>query len=222
MQRTAHISLLGDNEIAREGLKRLLEEAGFRTECASLASIESRLGDMRDEHDHIILVDTHSPEEAIDIVGVLRGGLRHARIVLLDAGCDGMAIQSALVRGANGYIARHLPCLPLLLMLDLVVLGETILSRAFVDKIVLGSQPTALRRWDRAEAPHGLSERELGILRCLTSGEANKVIARKLGITEATVKIHIKAILRKLHVINRTQAAIWVVNQRLFEPAEAA
>ncbi|HLZ78626.1 MAG TPA: LuxR C-terminal-related transcriptional regulator, partial [Sphingomonas sp.] len=48
-------------------------------------------------------------------------------------------------------------------------------------------------------------------------GDANKVIARKLGIAEATVKVHVKAILRKLHVLNRTQAAIWVVNQGLFE-----
>ena len=53
------------------------------------------------------------------------------------------------------------------------------------------------------------SNREAEILECLTRGEANKLIARKFDITEATVKVHIKAILRKIQVKNRTQAAIW-------------
>ena len=48
-------------------------------------------------------------------------------------------------------------------------------------------------------------------MRCLVHGESNKLIARQLGITEATVKVHLKAVLRKLNVSNRTQAAIWAV-----------
>ncbi len=55
----------------------------------------------------------------------------------------------------------------------------------------------------------GLSRRELVILRTLTEGASNKIIARKLVITESTVKVHMKAILRKLRLQNRTQAAIW-------------
>ena len=58
----------------------------------------------------------------------------------------------------------------------------------------------------------GLSSRELAILRTLMEGASNKVIARKLVITEATVKVHMKAILRKLRLQNRTQAAIWARN----------
>ena len=57
-----------------------------------------------------------------------------------------------------------------------------------------------------------LSDRETEILRQLVLGEANKVISRHLSISEATVKVHIKAILRKLRVLNRTQAAIWAIN----------
>jgi two-component system nitrate/nitrite response regulator NarL len=57
-----------------------------------------------------------------------------------------------------------------------------------------------------------LSHREMGILRCLMQGEPNKTIARRFDITEATVKAHIKAILRKICVRNRTQAAVWAHN----------
>jgi DNA-binding CsgD family transcriptional regulator len=60
-----------------------------------------------------------------------------------------------------------------------------------------------------------LSDRETGILRCLMEGESNKIIARRFNITEATVKAHIKAILRKICVRNRTQAAVWAHNHLL-------
>ena len=60
--------------------------------------------------------------------------------------------------------------------------------------------------------PRKLSHREMGILRCLMQGEPNKIIARQFDITEATVKVHIKAILRKICVRNRTQAAVWAHN----------
>ena len=58
---------------------------------------------------------------------------------------------------------------------------------------------------------HGLSEREEQILRDLVKGLSNKIIARKLDIAEATVKVHLKSILRKIRVANRTQAAIWAL-----------
>jgi DNA-binding CsgD family transcriptional regulator len=57
-----------------------------------------------------------------------------------------------------------------------------------------------------------LSPQENSILQCLIKGDSNKVIARKLQITEATVKAHVKAILRKVQVQNRTQAAIWAMS----------
>jgi two-component system, NarL family, nitrate/nitrite response regulator NarL len=66
-----------------------------------------------------------------------------------------------------------------------------------------------------------LSDREAGILHCLMRGDANKTIARQLNVTEATVKVHIKAILRKICVRNRTQAAVWAHNH-LFDPTFTA
>jgi two-component system, NarL family, nitrate/nitrite response regulator NarL len=65
-----------------------------------------------------------------------------------------------------------------------------------------------------------LSARQRLILRCLINGDSNKTIARRIHITEATVKVHVKAILRKIRVHNRTQAAIWAMNHRSFIPAK--
>jgi two-component system, NarL family, nitrate/nitrite response regulator NarL len=65
-----------------------------------------------------------------------------------------------------------------------------------------------------------LSARQRLILRCLINGDSNKTIARRIHISEATVKVHVKAILRKIRVHNRTQAAIWAMNHRSFMPAK--
>jgi two-component system, NarL family, nitrate/nitrite response regulator NarL len=72
---------------------------------------------------------------------------------------------------------------------------------------------------DDNRAPH-LSARQRLILCCLISGDSNKTIARRIHITEATVKVHVKAILRKIRVHNRTQAAIWAMNNRSLIPTK--
>src|SRR5215469_10476932 len=69
----------------------------------------------------------------------------------------------------------------------------------------------ALPKTEDNDGPH-LSARQRLILRCLIAGDPNKTIARKINVSEATVKVHVKAILRKIRVHNRTQAAIWAIN----------
>jgi two-component system nitrate/nitrite response regulator NarL len=73
-----------------------------------------------------------------------------------------------------------------------------------------------------AEITNGsrLSARQQSILRCLVQGDSNKTIARKMAMAEATVKVHVKAILRKIRVHNRTQAAIWAMSNGSFSPAK--
>lgn len=75
--------------------------------------------------------------------------------------------------------------------------------------------PVSLPAMDGASRSASLSDRERQILQCLVEGYANKLIARRLNIAEATVKVHIKGLLRKINVSNRTQAAIWALNQNV-------
>jgi two-component system nitrate/nitrite response regulator NarL len=69
---------------------------------------------------------------------------------------------------------------------------------------------------------HKLSSRELMVLQLVAEGMANKMIARRLDLTEATVKVHIKSILRKLGLANRTQAAVWFMRGELGRQVELA
>jgi two-component system nitrate/nitrite response regulator NarL len=107
---------------------------------------------------------------------------------------------------------------------ELVAMGEIIFPPAFLSfaldtKSDHGSKATLPDENERAifvttedTVVPRLSPREKSILLCLVEGDSNKVIARKIDITEATVKVHVKAILRKIRVHNRTQAAIWAMN----------
>jgi two-component system nitrate/nitrite response regulator NarL len=105
--------------------------------------------------------------------------------------------------------------------LELVMMGEPIFPPAFMS-YVLDSENDHLRKdvtghagalvLKTEEPTVRLSPREKSIMHCLIEGDSNKSIARKIDIAEATVKVHVKAILRKIRVQNRTQAAIWGMN----------
>jgi len=104
------------------------------------------------------------------------------------------------------------------------MMGETIFPQAFLSFLIDANRPhlveasatvrnlePILVATEDATAPL-LSPQEKVILRCIIEGDSNKSIARKIDITEATVKVHVKAILRKIRVQNRTQAAVWGIN----------
>jgi two-component system nitrate/nitrite response regulator NarL len=140
-------------------------------------------------------------------------------------------LVSALRAGANGYFVDVMTCDAFIKSMELLMMGETIFPPAL--SFVLDSEgddpgkevghlgeaapddetgQAVLLATDDSFAPQ-LSPREKSILRCLIEGDSNKGIARKVDIAEATVKVHVKAILRKIRVQNRTQAAIWGVNR---------
>jgi len=112
--------------------------------------------------------------------------------------------------GAHGYIIKSIKSEPLSTALKLVSLGEKVLPSALVEALV-GHEKGPVSFVDNSHdvKDANLSSRERDVLCCLMEGYSNKVIARKLEVCEATVKVHVKAILRKLDVQNRTQAAIW-------------
>jgi two-component system nitrate/nitrite response regulator NarL len=146
-----------------------------------------------------------------------------ARIVVLAERVEARSFMAALNAGAGGYLPKTVDCEALIKSLELVMLGLSVLPVATVPLIGNFGSELERRGGALALAKAGanargasisaslptLSEREAQILSCLTEGAPNKLIARRFDITEATVKVHVKAILRKIRVKNRTQAAIW-------------
>lgn len=206
MHTPTSVALLGHNSIVREGLRRILADENF--EITQSVDDPLRLDDEAVGRDALIVVDGGLDHGSADCLRSLRSRFPQAKLVVLSDAFDFDAMVQAFGAGAHGYIVKEISCEPLIGSLRLVAMGEKVMPTHLVD--VLPSHRSAYHRDDARKSLEGakLSDREQLILSCLITGCPNKVISRRLLISEATVKVHIKAILRKLRVKNRTQAAI--------------
>jgi two-component system, NarL family, nitrate/nitrite response regulator NarL len=218
--------LVARNSLFREGLVRILSTTAFRVTKVAATIDDFTLQTIRTSRPTLFLIDADRDHTVTArTVGRLKEQNPSARIVVLSDRCDLDDALAAFRAGADGYLFEQISSDALIKSLDLVMLGVTILPAAFMrllggenemdsedDPTVTAAQ-TRISTFDHT--PRTLSDRETGILRCLMQGESNKIIARQFDITEATVKAHIKAILRKICVRNRTQAAVWAHNHLL-------
>jgi two-component system nitrate/nitrite response regulator NarL len=120
----------------------------------------------------------------------------------------------ALRAGANGYLLRSIEPEELITSLQDMVAGNLVLAKEFsgiLAKVLSGELDISGDRTTLA----GLTPRELEILCHISEGKSNKVIAKELGISDGTVKLHVKSILRKLNVSSRVDAAVIAVEERL-------
>lgn len=218
MRTSSKISILGKNELVREGLKRILVEDGFEihSAIANPTDLESAAPD--DDHGHIILCDVSSGTEAVVVARALRSRFDFARIVLMADDVSIESVAAAFGEGIDGYVVKSISCEPLKSALRMVSAGEKVFPSQLASALTATVWNLPVGKWDM-NGDLNLSSREIEILRCLVSGHSNKVIARQLQITEATVKVHVKAVLRKLRVANRTQAAIWAFTRGLGQDA---
>jgi two-component system nitrate/nitrite response regulator NarL len=130
-------------------------------------------------------------------------------------------VMMMLDAGAHACLGTDITTEGLLISLNLVTMGNSIVCGP--DPVLKGKysemnhqnghavENTMSDQRSSNEVSHPLSTREIAILQCLMHGDSNKLIARQFGIAEATVKVHVKAILRKIRALNRTQAAIWAI-----------
>lgn len=213
MDNECKITLFAKIEVVREGLKRILEEDGF--EVVGSVSNLTDLEPYRDFDDgrHIILCDISNCAEAISVARGLRTRFDSSRIVFMAEEVGIESVSAAFGEGIDGYVIRSISCDPLKNVLRLVAAGEKAFPSQLVSSLNANVWKMPPEKWDMDDL--NLSDREMQILCCLVSGDANKVIARQLLITEATVKAHVKTVLRKLRVTNRTQAAIWAFTRGL-------
>jgi two-component system nitrate/nitrite response regulator NarL len=223
MNRQLAISIIARNEIDCHGLEHILLGGRFVVEHRITDSKQLDFAGWRDDPEHIVIVDGSTEQSSLERCAALRAALPNARIVLMCDDCGLETIREAFAIAVDGVLAKDIGSKPLISAIALIGLGEKVIPSQFIDVLTAASGATSTRAWGSRASLAQLSERELGILRQLVAGDANKLIARKLDVAEATVKAHIKAILRKLQVENRTQAAIWAISHGLdqYDPKAA-
>lgn len=228
--------LVGKSVLLREGLARILRSANFRI-LASVSSVDDLLPGQLQAHQPLFLIVYTGDDfdAAIEQIELFRDCHPDGRIAIVADHYRMEELASAFRAGASGYFVNVMTCDVFIKSIELIMMGETIFPPAFLSSVLapegshLGEARSCgqnkkhaiLIATDDTITPQ-LSPREKSILHCLIEGASNKNIARKIHIAEATVKVHVKAILRKLRVQNRTQAAIWGMNNgSLAEPANS-
>lgn len=200
------------NRLYRAGLKLTLESANVRV-VAEGDDLESLVdGAEQTGSGDILLLKLPRPSAVVEALESARQAFPGAKLVVIaDASLNSDAMVTAIQEGADGVLLSDLAPDVFLQSLRLVRLGEKVLP-AQLARMLIGSDNPGGSRMPSHMRQMGLSAREMEILRLLVDGNSNKGIARRLDIAEATVKVHVKAVLRKIQVTNRTQAAVWALN----------
>jgi two-component system nitrate/nitrite response regulator NarL len=209
----ASVVLVDASRLFREGLRRLFSDSSsLLTVVHESVSIEDALPFVESLQPSLILVDL--PDARVELAAhfrQLRSAALRARIVVLTDTIRVDRLADALSAGVDGYLLKNMSSDALHQSLRLVLLGEKVFP---TDLAHLLTDGRIASRSDAGQTSkfNDLSNREMQILGCLLSGAQNKQIAYELKISDGTVKVHLKTILKKIRVQNRTQAAIWAMN----------
>ena len=195
------VLVVDDHRLVRAGLITLLEAAGDIEVAGEAADGRQALEAARAVAPDVVLMDLSMP--VLDGVAATRLLLQErpqARVVALTSFSDRQRVNDVLAAGAIGYLLKDSRPDELLAAVRSAAEGHAPLDPRVAGALLPGREPPAADL---------LSEREKQVLRLAAAGLANKQIARRLGISESTVKVHIGNIFRQIGVRDRTSAALW-------------
>ena len=206
------VTVIGSRSLFRAGLVSLLSTIGFTPIEETDDTEHLRQHNGSKPVSDLVIGLVRGVENIISAVGEVKALLPTAKVVLVAPELDIEIMSGCFAAGASGYLLESISRDALRESLKLVNSGEKVFPSELASLF-----PMITSSFGEASASatiptkSDLSTREIEILRCLTNGQSNKAIAKDLDIAEATVKVHVKRILRKAHVVNRTQAALWGV-----------
>lgn len=210
--------LIDDHALFRAGLEGLLEQRGIEV-VASVGDGQQGLDAAEREAPDVILLDMRMPEmNGFEVLQELKAKGIESAIMVLTTSAEERDLVRSLRNGARGYLLKDIAPDELVKALHRIVDGEFVVSDEFsgiLAKVIHGTETES----DELVSIADLTPREREILCHLAEGQSNKVIANQLGISDGTVKLHVKAILRKLNIHSRVEAAVFAVEQGLCRQA---
>lgn len=212
MTDAASIMIVDDHPLLRKGLRQLLELEDDLELVAEASNGKDALV-LAEEHDpDLIVLDLNMQGmDGIETLKALRANGVAARIVMLTVSDHDEDVVAAITNGADGFLLKDMEPEDIIEKIRQAALGKMVISDRLAE--VLAS---ALRRPEKktSNVLDTLTTRELEILKLIAKGLSNKLIARELDISDGTVKVHVKHLLKKMNLRSRVEAAVWVVNEQ--------
>jgi DNA-binding NarL/FixJ family response regulator len=211
------ILLADDHALFRDGVASLLDAWGH--EVVGLASDGDEATVLAERlRPDVILMDVRMPgTSGLEATRRIAAARPEIAIVMLTMSEDEDDLFQAIRAGARGYLLKNLEAAELRAMLEGVARGEAAISPATAARIIAQYARGGIR--GPAATPDRLTDREMEVLRLVTDGLRNKEIGTALGISENTVKFHLRNILEKLHAESRTELAARAVREGLVPDA---
>ncbi len=205
------VLIIDDHTLFRAGLEDLLVRRGIEV-VAAVGSGQEGLKCVSELKPDIVLLDMRMPEMGgLTVLSQLKKAYSSLRVAMLTTSNNESDIVEALRSGAQGYLLKDMEPDELVVALRSIIAGETVVAPELAPILAKVVRGEAIPDEKEVNPFSKLTPREYEILTLLAEGQSNKVIARNLGISDGTVKLHVKAILRKLEVSSRITAAVMAV-----------
>lgn len=207
------VLVIDDHPLFRRGVTQLLAlDPALRLVGEASSGEEGTVLAAQLDPDLVLLDLNMKGMSGIETLKRLREEGCSARIVILTVSDSADDLVAAIRSGADGYLLKDMEPEQLLARIR-----EALFGRMVIGDNLAGVLAQALRGEAQAQSRSegDLTERERDILGCLASGMSNKLVARELNITEGTVKVHVKHLLRKMKFRSRVEAAVWAVQHGL-------
>lgn len=204
------IFVADDHSLFRDGISSLLEAGGYEV-IGQAGDGDSALENILLLKPDLVLLDIEMPGiNGLDVLRLIKNRLPETKVVILTVSEDESHLVDAVQSGADGYLLKHLNSNEFLEMISGLERGEAAITRSMAGRLF----KHIVQPGEKRDEPL-LSIREVDVLRQVADGKANRDIAFSLSISENTVKFHLKNILLKLNVSNRTEAVMVAVKRKL-------
>lgn len=212
------ILIADDHALFRDSLRSLLEAHGLEVigEARNGREAVELAKKLKPE---VVLMDLSMPEmDGLAATRLISAGQPEVKVVVLTASDEDAKLFEAIKSGAQGYLLKNLESEDFFSLLDGVNRGEPALTPALARKL-LQEFARPVQAAAPPQDPDALTDREREVLEHLVNGvTSNRKLAKQLGVSENTVKFHVRNILDKLHLHNRAQVVSYAIRHRIVEP----
>ncbi len=207
------IIIVDDHAIVRQGLHTYLDLQPDMRVVGEAADGKQAIQLVRDLLPDIVLMDLVMPQmDGVEATRAVTSASPSTRVIVLTSFSEDEQVFASIKAGAQGYLMKDVLPQELVRAIRTVYRGEAQLDPEIARKLMhefSNPQPTRPK--------HDLTERELEVLRLISLGKSNKEISEELVLSEKTVKTHVSNILQKLHLSDRTQAAVYALRQKIVD-----
>lgn len=208
------VLIVDDHAVVRQGLRAFLQTQDDVEIAGEAADGDEAIRQVRELVPDVVLMDLVMPKlDGIAAIREMRALSPSTKVLVLTSFADDDKVFAAVKAGAAGYLLKDVRPQELGDAIRTVYRGEALLHPTVAAKLMQELAQSGRRQ----ASPDSLTDRELDVLRLIARGMSNKEIALELGIAEKTVKTHVSNILQKLHLADRTQAALYAVRERLVD-----